>query len=80
MPDYGGYTASQLGMASWVFTVLMLVLVVWSLAWKGLALWHAARRGEKAWYVVLLILNTVGMLEIVYLFAIAKIGRRSAAE
>lgn len=48
------------------------VLIVWSLIWKGLALWRAARRGEKGWYVVLLVLNTLGVLEIIYYFLIAK--------
>lgn len=42
-------------------------VVVWSLFWKGLALWRAARNGQKGWFVVLLIVNTAGILEIVYL-------------
>jgi len=46
---------------------------LWSLFWKGLALWHAGRRGQPWWFVILLILNTVGILEIIYLFAIAKL-------
>jgi len=41
--------------------------LVWSLIWKGLALWRAARRQEKVWYVILLVLNTVGIAEIIYL-------------
>ncbi|OGL86098.1 hypothetical protein A3I40_01885 [Candidatus Uhrbacteria bacterium RIFCSPLOWO2_02_FULL_48_12] len=44
-------------------------LLVWSLAWKGIALWHAARRGEVYWFVALFIVNTVGILEILYLYA-----------
>lgn len=51
----------------WVVLVLL-----WSLVWKGLALWRAARRGETAWYVVLLIINTIGILEIIYYFLVAK--------
>jgi len=46
----------------------LLFLVVWSLFWKGLALWHAGRRGQP-WLVV----NTVGILEIIYLFAVLKL-------
>ena len=52
-------------------TPIMLLLVAWSLVWKGIALWKAARRDQTAWYVVLLVLNTVGILEIVYIFAVA---------
>jgi hypothetical protein len=46
---------------------LLGILIVWSLIWKGIALWHSARKTQPAWYVAMLILNTVGILEIVYL-------------
>jgi hypothetical protein len=49
------------------------VLAVWSLFWKGLALWHSGRRGQPWWFVIMLVVNTVGILEIIYLFAVAKI-------
>ncbi|GEM_PF-832268 len=45
----------------------LLVLVVWTLVWKGLALWRSARADQPVWFVVLLIVNTVGILEILYL-------------
>jgi hypothetical protein len=51
---------------------LALPLLLWSLAWKGVALWKAARLGHKAWFVVLLVVNTVGILEIIYIFAVAN--------
>lgn len=49
-----------------------LLLALWSITWKGLGLWHAGRRGDTGWFVALLVLNTLGILEIIYLFAIAK--------
>jgi Family of unknown function (DUF5652) len=49
------------------------LLALWTLFWKGLALWHAGRRGQPWWFVILLIVNTLGILEIVYLFAVAKL-------
>jgi hypothetical protein len=52
---------------------LFIIIIVWSLVWKGLALWHSAQRGQMWWFLVLMILNTVGILEIIYLFAIAKL-------
>jgi len=45
----------------------LLPLLAWTLAWKGLALWRAARAGQSAWFVVLLLINTLGLLEIVFL-------------
>lgn len=48
-------------------TTLIIALVVWSLIWKGIGLWFAARNYQKAWYIAILILNTAGILEIIYL-------------
>jgi len=45
-----------------------LAVTVWALVWKGLALWKAARRGENVWFVALLVINTLGILEILYLY------------
>lgn len=47
-------------------------LALWSALWTGLALWHAARRNEKGWFVLFLIVHTAGILEIIYLLFIAK--------
>ena len=51
----------------------ILVVVLWSIFWKGLALWHSARRGQYWWFTIMLVVNTVGILEIIYLFAVAKL-------
>jgi hypothetical protein len=58
--------------------LLLLLLIAWSLFWKGLALWSAARASRRNWFVVLLVVNTAGLLEIIYLFLIRKrFGRPS---
>lgn len=54
----------------------LLVLILWSTVWKGLALWRAARRDENAWFIALLIFNTLGILEIIYYFLIAKTDKK----
>ncbi|MDQ5883330.1 MAG: hypothetical protein QG654_243 [Patescibacteria group bacterium] len=46
------------------------LIIIWSLIWKGLALWKAARNGSKSWFIILLVLNTLGILEIIYIFAV----------
>ena len=47
--------------------ILLALVVIWSLIWKGVALWKAARNSDTAWYIILLIVNTVGILEIIYI-------------
>lgn len=51
---------------------ILIPLIIWTLAWKGIALWKSARRGEMVWFIILLILNTLGILEIIYIFFVAR--------
>lgn len=51
---------------------MMFGLIVWSLVWKGLALWKAAKIGHRGWFVALLVVNTLGILEILYLYVFSK--------
>lgn len=50
-----------------LFPVIFLLFIVWAFAWKAIALWHAAHNGQRIWFVALLVVNTVGILEIIYL-------------
>ena len=52
--------------------VAIYTLYIWSLIWKGFALWRAAHQRQRNWFVVILVLNTIGILEIVYLFRFSK--------
>ncbi len=56
-----------------VLAPYLLFLLIWSIFWKGLALWHSGRRGQVWWFVILFVVNTVGIIEIIYLFAVAKL-------
>lgn len=51
---------------------LFALLVIWSIVWKGFALWKAAGLRQKAWFIIMLIINTVGILEIIYLLIYRK--------
>lgn len=51
---------------------LLIPLMIWSLFWKGWALWRAARNDSQVWFIVLLILNTAGILDILYIFVFGK--------
>ena len=56
--------------AGWV--LLFFVLIIWSAIWKGIALWKAARNNSLPWFVVLLVVNTLGILEILYIYVFGK--------
>jgi hypothetical protein len=47
--------------------LVMYALLIWELVWKGLALWQAAKKEQKYWFMAILIFNTVGILPISYL-------------
>ncbi|MFC1756938.1 DUF5652 family protein [Patescibacteria group bacterium] len=53
------------------FWVLPL-LAAWVIPWKGVALWKASRLGQKWWFVIMLVFNTLAILEIFYIFFIAR--------
>ena len=51
---------------------LFIVLALWTIPWKGWALWKSARQNDKWWFIALLVINTVGLLEILYIFVLGK--------
>jgi len=55
-----------------IHPLLIALAIVWTLAWKGLALWRAAELRQKYWFIAMLIINTLGILEIIYIFFVAK--------
>lgn len=52
----------------WVIVLILL----WTLPWKGAALWKSARGGHIGWFVTMLVLNTFAILEILYIFVFSK--------
>lgn len=60
------------GINTAIFWFLLSLAVAWSLVWKGIALWRAGRNGNLVWFIVMLIVNTLGILEIIYIFGFSK--------
>jgi methionyl-tRNA synthetase len=60
-----------------LFLFLLFTLMVWSIIWKGLALWKSARLGHKPWFIAMIIVNTAGLLEILYLFVFSKMVKKN---
>jgi len=48
-------------------SLLFFAILTWSTFWKGISLWHAARYKQRYWFIALLITNTLGVLEIIFL-------------
>lgn len=51
---------------------IFLILALWEIVWKGIGMWYAARNNQKYWFAAILVLNTVGVLPILYLFVFGK--------
>lgn len=62
------------GMGGWglIMTPFVLILIAWTFYWKYRALWYAAKHDHKWWFITLLIINTAGILEILYLYVFSK--------
>lgn len=55
-----------------LFSIGVVIYIVWTIFWKAWSLWIAARKGSKIWFIALMLLNTVGILEILYIFYFSK--------
>ena len=51
---------------------LIVILGLWSAVWKAIALYKAGGKKDLAWFIVLFIVNTLGILEIFYIFYFGK--------
>lgn len=48
--------------------IWIIPFIIWELVWKGLGLWHSAKKDDKGWFIAILILNTAGILPIIYIY------------
>lgn len=55
------------GVYPWIVLIAILVIPI-----KGVALWKSARLSQKWWFTVLLVVNTLGILDLIYIFFVAK--------
>lgn len=77
MVDQSGFvfnmmTSSFLGIPAYLF----FIITVWELVWKSMALWRAARNNQLYWFIALLLLNTLGILPILYLYVFSKKSKK----
>lgn len=62
--------AAYLGIPVW----LLVVVAIWSLIWMGIAMWKSARKNHLVWFIVFLLIHTLGILEILYIFVFSKMS------
>jgi len=67
---------TEFWMVSTLGMTLFLILVVWDLIWKGIALWKCGRSNQLPWFVAILIVNSAGILPIIYLLFFQKKKRK----
>jgi methionyl-tRNA synthetase len=76
--DYITILQNQLGLKIWLIAIIFL----WSFIWKLLALWKSARKSNPIWFIILAIMNTVGILEILYIYVFSEMpqNKKSASK
>ena len=48
------------------------LLLIWTIPWKGVALWKAAKNNHRIWFVIILVVNTLAVLDIIFIFFFSK--------
>ncbi|HSX47544.1 MAG TPA: DUF5652 family protein [Patescibacteria group bacterium] len=51
--------------STWI--IIIVILAIWELIWKGIALWNSAKKRQLYWFLAILIINSVGIIPIIYL-------------
>jgi len=51
---------------------IIYLLAIWTIPWKGIALWKAAKNNHRIWFIVILILNTLAILDIIFIVFFSK--------
>lgn len=47
--------------------------ILWGMFWKAWGLWTSAGNKHLVWFLVIMFFNTMGILEIAYIFKLQKI-------
>ncbi len=64
--------AEKMGVGVEVFALILAVLTVWEIVWKGIGMWKASKNDQMWWFIPMLVLNTAGILPIIYIIFFQK--------
>ena len=49
------------------FMPIIIILIIWEAVWKLVAMWKAGRNNHLAWFICIALINTAGILPIIYI-------------
>ncbi len=52
--------------------IILGIVFLFDLILRGIAMWKAAKKNQKIWFVALLFINSVGILPVIYLLVVDK--------
>jgi methionyl-tRNA synthetase len=50
-----------------IHPAILATIAVWDGIWKGIGMWKSARNNQLKWFVAILIVNSVGILPMIYM-------------
>jgi predicted permease len=68
-------SAEALAGFSAIFIFLFVLAIIWITVLKFYALWRAGRNNQVVWFIFIAVLNTMGILPLIYLLAFQKKGK-----
>jgi len=60
--------------------LIVFLIAIWTIPWKGVALWKSARLNDKWWFIAILVINSLALLEIFYIFIFSKRKTKNISE
>jgi len=63
---------------STTWLTVIFLLAIWDLVWKSIALWRAARNSATGWFIALVLVNSAGVLPIIYILKTNRQSRNKA--
>ena len=72
--------AELLGVSVGTALIILTIISIWALVWKGIALWKSSKKNHLVWFIALLIINTMGILEILYIYIFSKISLKGKSK
>ncbi len=49
------------------YMMVIMFFIVWEIVWKMIAMWKAARNNQLGWFICIALINTAGILPIIYI-------------